>query len=169
MKKARMRLITPLVAIALLAGCASSSPDDAPRCRLTFSGNTAGTASLAAACASVEQTSDGRFVLHLDAGSDVVPAFAARIDLGPDPAPGTLSPATVASWSASGVSAADATCIFAAGSASAPAGAFTLELDAVEARDGGAAHGTLELFLTVHAPPATDCGGGDTEQATVRF
>jgi hypothetical protein len=36
-------------------------------------------------------------------------------------------------------------------------------------RSAGTAHGTLELTLSVHAPPATDCGAGDGEQVIVQF
>ena len=36
-------------------------------------------------------------------------------------------------------------------------------------RSAGTAHGTLELTLSVHAPPATDCGAGDGEHVVVEF
>jgi hypothetical protein len=41
--------------------------------------------------------------------------------------------------------------------------------DAETPRSAGIAHGTLELRLSVHAPPATDCGAGDSERIVVEF
>lgn len=156
-----------LLAVIVCVGCSSVPADDA-RCSVDYAGNVSGSASLANACAHVEQRADGAFTLHVEASSKRLPTLAVDVALGATPAPGVLSPPT-AGFSASGVSPVDATCLFTAGSDAVPPGSFILDLTAVQARDGGAAHGSLELDLTLHAPPGVDCGAGDAEHVTVRF
>ena len=162
-----MRASTMTLLVVLLPGCSSAPPTDRA-CTLELSGNVAESSGLGRDCATLKP-SGGGYTLEIDGSSHELQALALRFDLGATPAPGAYSPATIAGWSASALRSGDATCILSAGAKSVPQGYFTLDLESVEARAGGVAHGSLDLVMNVHAPPATDCGAGDTEHVTLRF
>ena len=98
-----------------------------------------------------------------------------RIDLGPTPTASTYTSETTTLWSAIAVRpvAMRGSCIFTAGSASTPAGSFTLELTAIDLA-ASLSHGSLALQMFVL--PATseqgvqsECGPGTTEELGISF
>ncbi len=161
------RVSTIALLLLLLAGCSSPSPN-ARTCTLTLSGNVAETSRLGKDCAKLEPSAGG-YALEFEGSTHEIQALAFRVDLGEAPTVGAYSPATVGSWSASALQAGDTSCILSAGEKSVPQGYFTLDLESVEGHAGGVAHGSLDLVMSVRAPPATDCGPGDTEHATLQF
>ena len=163
-----MRAATATLLVLLLQGCSSTHPTNRA-CTLELSGNVAETSDLGKDCATLKPSNDGGYRLEIEGSSSKLQALTLRFDLGAAPAPGAYSPVSVSSWSASALRSGSATCILSAGNRSVPQGYFTLDLESVEARAGGVAHGSLELEMNVRAPPATDCGPGDTEQVSLRF
>jgi hypothetical protein len=163
-----MRAPAAIFLVLVLAGCSSPAPADRA-CKLALSGNVVETADLGKDCATLEASSGGGYSLRVQGSTAELQALTFRVDLGPAPATGAYSPASVASWSASALRSSKSACILSAGSTSVPQGYFALDLESVEARAGGVAHGSLDLAMNVHAPPATECGPGDTEQVTLQF
>jgi hypothetical protein len=160
-----------------LAGCSSSSASNAPSgCTAQFSGNMTESVNLPANCGLLSASADagaaGGYVLNFQMSSPEIAGLAITVDLGPSPSPGSFSSETVTDWSALGLNTGSTNCGYSAGSASVPSGSFTLDLTSVQGAVGGAsgtAHGTLDLEMYVHAPPATDCGLGDNEKLEVVF
>ncbi len=163
-----MRAPAAIFLVLALAGCSSPAPADRA-CKLALSGNVAETSDLGKDCATLKASSGGGYSLQVQASTDEIQTLTFRFDLGSAPAAGAYSPASVAGWSAAALRSSKSACILSAGSTSVPQGYFTLDLESVEARAGGVAHGSLDLTMNVHAPPATDCGPGDTEQVTLQF
>jgi hypothetical protein len=155
-----------LVALLVGAGCSSSSDG----CTARFSGAVAETGTVTSGCGTLSQAADGGAsgdsLLTLNAMSAHIGALAVSIDLGATPAVGTLSSETVMNWSATGVASGTAACGYEGGNEAVPTGSFTLTItDATTT----VAHGTLDMTLYVHAPPATDCGASETEDAHFTF
>jgi hypothetical protein len=149
------------------SGCSSLSNS----CSVSFSGFISEAGSVAPGCGTLTKDADagtgGGYVLSLSASSQHVANLDAEIDLGATPAVGTFSSDTIANWSAFGL--AGSGCGYNAGNQAVPTGSFTLTLNEVSNGASFAAHGTLDLTLYVHAPPATDCGPDETEDAHFTF
>ena len=165
-----------LVGGALLAGCSSGGAGAPPGCTMLFSGNVTGSVSLPAGCASLapaaEAGSSGGTVLTVRASSTAHAGLVVSVDLGPSPSAGSYSPETVANWSALGLAGASSDCAYTAGSTAVPSGSFALDITSAGGAGGGAlpeVHGSIDLQLEVHAPPATDCGPEDIENVTLTF
>jgi hypothetical protein len=147
---------------------------NARTCTLTLGGNVEAPPAPAGACATLAPSMDGTsLVLGIDTSTTALGRLQATIAIGPNAQPGTFSSTTSSfDWSATALLDADASCSYAAGLTAVPAGSYSLVLDAVDAAEdasSGAPHGTLDLVLFVHAPPATACGQHDTENVRVTF
>jgi len=152
--------------LAMATGCSSSNEG----CAARFSGGVTETGTVTSGCGTLSQDADGGAsgdaLLKLSAMSAHIGALEVSIDLGATPAAGALSSETVMTWSATGVASGTAACGYVAGNEAVPTGSFTLTItDATT----GVAHGTLDMTLYVHAPPATDCGASETEDAHFTF
>jgi len=161
-------------------GCSSSSAT----CAVTFSGGIAESGSVAAGCGTLTlasadaATTDGSaadagaatssgYALALTASSKSVVNLDVNIGLGAAPTVGRFSSDTITDWSAIGV--AMNGCGYGAGAEAVPIGSFTLNLTDVSKRTPPTVHGTLDMTLYVHAPPATDCGPSETESVRLTF
>ena len=172
MRKFLLRIVT-LAVVGWVMGCSPEAPNATPTCAAWFSGNVSDSVTVAGSCGGVALSPDagarGGYVLSLKTSSIGVPQLTVTIDLGPAPSAGTYSSETTRTWSAAGVLGHDgADCGLSAGSGVVPNGSFTLTLTSVD-RTSGVAHGTLDLTLYVHAPPATDCGVSDVEGVEIAF
>jgi hypothetical protein len=109
--------------------------------------------------------------LTLSVTTKEIAPLKVSIDLGASPSIGSFSAENVTNWSFTGLSTNGSNCAYSAGSEFVPTGSFTLNLTSVTTASGGGgvAHGTLTLTAYVHAPPATDCGVGDTEDIVFDF
>lgn len=163
-----MRALAATLSVVVLAGCSSPAPED-HTCMLTVSGNVAETSNLGDDCATLEQSTGSGYKLHVEGSTAELQSFRLDFNLGAAPAAGAYSSATVSDWGASALRTGDETCILSAGSNSVPPGYFALDVDSVEAKTGGVAHGSLDLVMNVRAPPGVDCGAGDTEHVVLRF
>lgn len=172
-----LALATASLTLLAASACSQSSPHAALQaCTAQFSGNITDSATLPAGCGTLSSRpdagADGECVLNFQASSNQVAAIQIAITLDSSPSPGTISSETAADWSAVGLSSGSSNCGFSAGNNAVPTGSFTLTLSSVDAAEGdgnGTAHGTLDLTMYVHAPPAVDCGAGDIEDAEFVF
>jgi hypothetical protein len=152
------------------AGCSSA----ATGCTVAFSGDVTESGSVAPGCGALTHDVDGgapgSYTLELTASSASVATLQVSLDLGPAPAAGVVSSDTVTSWSALGLGSGNGNCGYTAGNEAVPTGSFTLTLtDVSGAPASRTAHGSLDMTLYVHAPPATDCGPGPTEDVRFTF
>ncbi len=172
-------LLAPITfGLALAGGCSSSSPT----CAVTFSGGVAESGSVAAGCGTLTLAStdggaaDGGdagaaqpsgYTLALTASSTSVTNLDINIGLGDTPTVGMFSSDTITDWSAIGLTMNG--CGYGAGSLAVPVGSFTLNLTDVSKTTPPTVHGTLDMTLYVHAPPAMDCGPSETESVLLTF
>lgn len=185
------RVVFALAALALV-GCSSSTPElpicgDAcnppppPSCLEQFAGNTQAVEKVAGSCVTFTKTETGTWLLGMVLASPGKLTESVQIDLGAEPAAGTITSATTLVWAVTGSSTSG--CVFAAGNTSVPTGSFSLTLTSLslggdfehenaDAGDAGVrdvAHGNLEATQTVQAPIMTMCGPGDEELVRVDF
>jgi hypothetical protein len=149
-----------------------------PICSAEFSGNTLDSMSLGDACGGLtiaaDAGPDGAYLLSFHGSSTQLSTADVGIYLGAAPATGTFSAESLSMWTISASSNKNPGCEFRAGSSAVPNGDVTLTLTSVtltsaDATSGGAVHGSLSATLYVHAPPATECGPGDLENAVLVF
>ena len=167
-----------IAALVIAAACgdnatADAGPHDAvtaAACTAALTGNV--TASLASptACPTVHLAS-GHRVLDFDVPIAAIHApLTMSFDLGVVAPTGVYTSETVAAWSARASPTFGTTtlCIFAGGSATAPQGSFTLELDAIDVTRG-TAHGTARLELVALTTTGVPCGPLATERVELAF
>jgi len=160
--------------VATTAACTTGS--GRRNCHVIYSGNYEDLATAVDGCTSFSTSSapvpgHELFELHSAvAGTSAGVNLTVQLDLGVAPAPGDYSPAKVAHWRAIGV-APSTGCRFVAGDTIAPNGDFRLRLLSIASADGHpvAAHGTLHLEQSVHAPEKVDCGPGSRETVDADF
>jgi hypothetical protein len=136
-----------------------------------FSGDITDTATIPQCATLAYDNEAGAWALTVNASSSKVPALAVTIDFASVPTTGTVSSDTVPGWAVVESTGTDA-CAVGGGSAAVPTGSFTLAVEAAETSPDASSptlHGTLDLVLYVHAPPAIDCGPHDVENVEVRF
>ncbi|HEY4105049.1 MAG TPA: hypothetical protein VGM44_14220 [Polyangiaceae bacterium] len=147
-------------------------------CSARFSGNSSDSLTLGDDCGALAVAADagpvGAYLLSFHGSSTEIPSADVSIYLGAAPAAGMFSGQSVSSWSFTTTSSKNAGCEFVAGSSAVPTGNLTLTLSSLalssaDADGGGSAHGTLSATLYLHAPPNTDCGAGELEDATIVF
>lgn len=147
-------------------------------CTASFSGNTSDLLTLGDDCGALgvapDAGAEGAYLLSFHGSSNQIPSADVSIYLGAAPSPGMFSAQSVSSWSVVATSSKNTGCEFVAGESSVPAGNFTLTLSSLalssaDANGGGSAHGTLNATLYLHAPPSTDCGAGELENAVIVF
>ena len=122
-----------------------------------------------ATCASIVTDDAGTTSLVVDTTTADLGHVHVAIDVGSAPlngnGGGSLSPQTVDAWDAI-ETLGDGGCAYRAGADVVPHGNFALEWTQT---DAGAPHGTLDVTLPVHSPPATSCGASDVEYLHVSF
>jgi hypothetical protein len=155
----------------LCAACGNKPTTD---CTVTFSGNIDDSVDLPRGCSglSLVTQTDGsnNWQLAFDVGTARVARVYTTIDFASPPVAGEYSSEGTNDWSVFGEGAASQDCSYNAGAGSMPTGSYKLTLTAVDvAKATGIAHGTLAVQTYVHAPPAEDCGSGDTETVLYEF
>lgn len=160
-------------ALLVVAGCGDNlaAPVDATHqiagCTATFSGNFAETSVSPANCAVVASDTDSATLSFTIPVTTLDSSLAVSIGLGGAASVGNYTSQTAGSWLA--IATQDIggrQCFYVAGSASAPHGSFTLAIDAL---DGGTAHGRLSILQYVLAGFMAKCGQLDTETVALEF
>lgn len=160
-----------LLFFVLLAACGSKPKTD---CTVSFSGNVVDEAEFLKGCGGLTLVTNSEgtpnWQLALNASSKHIAAMNTSIDFTGTPLAGTFSSEGASSWLVQGFQVGSADCGYVAGAAAAPNGSYTLTLTSVAlGSTTGIAHGTLTVQAYVHAPPAEDCGAGDTETIAYDF
>ncbi len=160
-----------LLVAGLSAACGDGAQGPAT-CRVKYRGNFAASEASDAVCAHLVASDDAHpddlsLRVELTSAEPDGIDFEAQIYLGAHPQPGRLSSRSVgARWSALGKRG-ESGCAYSAGDQSVPTGSYTLKLTDVDAK--GAAHGTLHVEQSLHAPLGVDCGPDDAETVDVAF